>query len=520
MKGVKCRNAELIMQNSELKNLTFWCFDGVIPTYDYLKPEKKLGRKKVTIHPPEPFRIKMVEPIKLLDRRSREAAIQRAGYNLFGLRSEEIFIDLLTDSGTNAMSQNQWSAMLKGDESYAGARSYFRLAETIQDIFGFDYFLPCHQGRAAEHILSTCLVKPGQYVPSNTHFDTTDANIRARGGHPINLVIDEAYDSKSRYPFKGNMDIRKLRRFIEKVGLEQIPLGMITVTNNAGGGQPVSLENLHAVSKTYQAFGIPFFIDACRFAENAYLIKLREPGYADKSPLEISREMFALADGVTVSAKKDGLVNIGGFIAMNDRVLFEQARNQLILREGFPTYGGLAGRDLEAIAIGLREVLQEDYLRYRLGQTTYLAEQLLHLNIPIVEPPGAHAVYIDAGLLLPHIPQDQFPGQALAVQIYTEGGIRTVELGSLAFAYPDPKTGKMVYSPLELVRLALPRRVYTQSHLDYVVEVIEETAARREQIPGYRLTYAPKLLRHFTAQLEPLKQARTFPETAKLTSLI
>jgi tryptophanase len=467
----------------------------------------------MTIHPPEPFRIKMLEPIKLLDRRNRETAIHRAGYNLFGLRAEEIFIDLLTDSGTNAMSQAQWAAMLEGDESYAGARSYFRLAEAIQDIFGFDYFLPCHQGRAAEHILSTCLVKPDRYIPSNTHFDTTDANIRARGGHPLNLVIDEAYVPKSHHPFKGNMDIDKLRSFIEKVGVERIPLGMITVTNNAGGGQPVSLENLRAVAKTYREFGIPFFIDACRFAENAYFIKLREPGYADKSPLEISREIFALADGVIMSAKKDGLVNIGGFIAMNDRVLFEQARNELILHEGFPTYGGLAGRDLEAIAIGLREVLEEDYLRYRLGQTTYLAERLLQLKIPIIEPPGAHAVYIDAGSLLLDIPKDQFPGQALAVQIYLEGGIRTVELGSLAFAYPDLETGQIIYPQLELVRLALPRRVYTQSHLDYVVEVVAETAARREQIPGYRLRAAPKLLRHFTAQLEPLKPVSSCSKT-------
>ena len=465
----------------------------------------------MTIHPPEPFRIKMIEPIKLLDRRSREAAINHAGYNLFGLHSEEIFIDLLTDSGTNAMSQNQWAAIFQGDESYAGASSYFRLAETIKDIFGFDYFLPCHQGRAAEHILSKCLVQPGQYVPSNTHFDTTDANIRARKGHPINLVIDEAYVPQSRHPFKGNMDIHKLRQFIDRLGVAKIPLGMITVTNNAGGGQPVSLANLRAVAATYREFGIPFFIDACRFAENAYLIKLREPGYDDKSLLEICREMFALADGITVSAKKDGLVNIGGFIAMNDHTLYEQARNELILREGFPTYGGLAGRDLEAIAIGLREVLEEDYLHYRLGQTTYLAQRLLELKIPIIEPPGAHAVYIDAGSLLPHIPHDQFPAQALAVQIYQEGGIRTVELGSLMFAHPDPVTGQTIYPQLELVRLALPRRVYTQSHLDYVVEVIAETVARREQIPGYRLTSAPQLLRHFTARLEPIKQASPIP---------
>ncbi len=459
----------------------------------------------MTHHPPEPFRIKMVEPIKLLDRNARKAAIHRAGYNLFGLRSEEIFIDLLTDSGTSAMSHTQWAAMFEGDEAYAGARSYFRLAEVIQDIFNFSYFLPTHQGRAAENILSTCLVKPGQYVPSNMHFDTTDANIRARGAFPTNCIISEAHKSTLYHPFKGNMDIQKLRDLIKKVGAEQIPFGMITITNNAGGGQPVSMENLRAVSETYKEFGIPFFIDGCRFAENAYFIKLREPGYGDKSPLEISREMFALADGMTMSAKKDGMVNIGGFIAMNDKELFEQARNELILREGFTTYGGLAGRDLDAIAVGLREAIQEEYLAYRLGQTTYLAERLRDNGIPIIEPPGAHAVYVDAGLVLPHIPKEQFPGQALAVELYIEGGIRTAEIGSFAFAYPDPDTGKMVHPNLELVRLALPRRVYTQSHLDYVVEVLGETVARRNQIPGYQLTYAPKLLRHFTGQLEPIK---------------
>lgn len=455
-------------------------------------------------HPPEPFRIKMVEPIKLLDRKAREEAVRRAHYNLFGLRSEEIFIDLFTDSGTSAMSQNQWSAMLQGDEAYAGASSYFRLAQVVQDIFGFNYFLPTHQGRAAENILSACLVKPNQYVPSNMHFDTTYANIRDRGGHPTNLIIDEAHDPASGHPFKGNMDIQKLRDFITKVGIENIPLGMITITNNAGGGQPVSMQNIKAVSETYKEFGIPFFIDACRFAENAYLIKLREPSYAHKSPLEISREIFALADGMTISAKKDGIVNIGGLIAMNDATVFERARNELLVREGFPTYGGLSGRDLEAMAVGFREVLEEEYLAYRLGQTAYLAGRLQELGIPIVEPPGGHAVYVDAGQLLPHIPHEQFPGQSLSIEIYLEGGIRTVEIGSLGFAHPDPETGKMVYSKLELVRLALPRRVYTQSHLDYVAETFAKTMARCEQIPGYRVLYAPKLMRQFTAQLEPI----------------
>jgi tryptophanase len=462
-------------------------------------------------HPPEPFRIKSVEPIVLLSRDEREAAIHRAGYNLFSLRSEEIFIDLFTDSGTTAMSQTQWSAMLEGDEAYAGASSYFRLAKVIQEIFGFTYFLPTHQGRAAENILSSCLVKPDQYVPSNIHFDTTYANIRARGGYPVNLVIDEAHDPASIHPFKGNMDIRKLRDFIDEVGADRISLGMITVTNNAGGGQPVSMENLRAVSQTYREFGIPFFIDACRFAENAYFIKLREPGYAQKTPLEISREMFALADGITMSAKKDGMVNIGGFLAMNEDVLYEKARNELILREGFPTYGGLAGRDLEAMAVGFREVLQEDYLAYRLGQTDYLASRLRDLGIPIIEPPGGHAVYVDAGQLLPHIPPDQFPAQALSVELYVEGGIRASEIGSLGFAHPDPQTGRTIHPKLELLRLAIPRRVYTQSHFDYVAETMKKTVARRESVPGYRLLYAPQLLRQFTARLEPICRETVSP---------
>jgi tryptophanase len=457
-----------------------------------------------SIYPPEPFRIKVVESIRLPSREERESALIEAGYNLFSMKAEDIFIDLLTDSGTGAMSSEQWAAIMRGDESYAGARSFHRLKNAVDDIFGFKYFAPTHQGRAAENILAACLVKPGDLVPSNMHFDTTDANIRARNGRPANLVIEEANDPANLHPFKGNMDLVKLKAFCAMYGHEKIPFGMMTVTNNAGGGQPVSMENLKAVADVYREYRIPFFIDAARYAENCYFIKQREPGYEHKSVKEIAHEMFSLADGMTMSAKKDAIVNIGGLLCLNDETLFQNVKNELILREGFPTYGGLAGRDLDAMAIGLYEGLDESYLAYRLGQTAYLAARINGAGIPTIQPTGGHGVYINAGAVLPHISNYEFPAQALAVELYREGGIRGVEIGSVMFACLDPEDNQWHYPKLELLRLAIPRRTYTQSHMDYVADSLAEIKSRADKIRGYKFTYAPELLRHFTARFEPL----------------
>jgi len=451
----------------------------------------------------EPFRIHSTQAIKSISAEQREAALQRVGYNLFGLHADDVLIDLLTDSGTGAMSSRQWAAMMDADESYAGSRSFYRFQDVVREITGLQEVIPTHQGRAAERILFSVVVKPGQVVPNNTHFDTTRANIEFCGAEARDLVIPEGRIPATRHPFKGNMDVAALEATIQEVGRDRIPLVMVTVTNNSGGGQPVSLANLAAVRAVCDRHRIPLYLDACRFAENAYFIKLREEEHAGKSARAIAREMFALVDGCTMSAKKDGLANIGGFLAMNDPAVARECRNLLILTEGFPTYGGLAGYDLEAVATGLDEALDEDYLKYRLRSTAYLAERAEQGGVPVVQPPGGHAVYLDAQALLPHIPAGQYPAQALAVELYRMGGVRGVEIGSVMFAKRHAD-GSETPAGMELVRLAVPRRTYTQSHIDYVGEVIAAVAQRKDALRGYRIVEQAPWLRHFTARFAPL----------------
>jgi len=451
----------------------------------------------------EPFRIHSVQAIDFPDLDQRQAALERAGYNLFGLHADEVIVDLLTDSGTGAMSAKQWAGMMVGDESYAGSRSFYRFEAAVKDITGFSEVIPTHQGRAAEKILFSATVNEGDVVPNNTHFDTTRANVEYQGGEARDLVIAEGTDPAVLHPFKGNMDIAALRATIDEVGRERVPFVMVTVTNNSGGGQPVSMANLRAVREVCDEHDLPLILDACRFAENAWFIKLREEGYADRTPREIAQEMFSLADGCTMSAKKDGLANIGGFVGVNDPDVAMQCRNLLILTEGFPTYGGLAGYDLEAIAQGLEEVLHEDYLRYRIRSTEYLADKAVAAGVPIVQPAGGHAVYLDAKRLLPHIPPHEYPAQALAVELYRNGGVRGVEIGTVMFGRATAD-GPDEVAAMELVRLAIPRRTYTQSHIDYVAEVIIDVASRASDMRGYRIVEQAPWLRHFTARFEPL----------------
>jgi tryptophanase len=452
----------------------------------------------------EPFKIKMVEPLRMSTADHRRRVMQEAGYNAFLIRSEDVIIDLLTDSGTSSMSDRQWAEMILGDEAYAGSRSFFKLEEVVRDITGFKYVIPTHQGRAAERILFSVATRKGDTIPNNTHFDTTRANVEYNGAVALDLMTDEGLSPSSQHPFKGNMDCSKLERLLADTPRERIPLGMITVTNNASGGQPVSMENIRAVSALYRRHGIPFIFDACRFAENAYFIKSREPGYRDRSIKSIAQEMFSYGDGCTMSAKKDAFANIGGFLALNNDEWADRARTLLVLTEGFTTYGGLAGRDLAAIAQGLVEVLDEDYMEYRIASTRYLGEHLQKIGVPIFQPPGGHAIYIDARAFLPHIPPQQFPGQALVVEMYIEAGIRAVEIGSVMFGRTNPETGAFQPAKNELVRLAIPRRVYTQSHVDYVIEAMESLAQRKGDVRGLRFERETPILRHFTSTFRPV----------------
>jgi len=451
----------------------------------------------------EPFKIKSVEPIRFTTREEREILLKEAGYNPFMLHSDDVLIDLLTDSGTSAMSSKQWAGIMEGDEAYAGSKSFYRFEAVVRSITQMKHIIPTHQGRAAEKILFSIVGGPGKYFPNNTHFDTTRANIEFTGSEAVDLLNEVGKHPEVRADFKGNMDIEKLEAFIKEKGPENIPLCMITVTNNSGGGQPVSMQNIKDTKAVCKKYGIPLFLDACRFAENAYFIKLREKGYENKTPLEIAQEMFSYADGVTMSAKKDALVNIGGFLALNDDELAMKCRNLLIVTEGFPTYGGLAGRDLEAVAQGLLEVLDEHYLQYRIRSVEYLGEKLIAAGVPIIEPPGGHAIYIDAKRFTPHLQPEQYPGQSIVCELYIEGGVRAVEIGSVMFGKYD-KNGKLIPAMMELVRLAIPRRVYTQSHIDYLIEVISEVYNRRKDLKGYKIIYEAPMLRHFTAKFEPI----------------
>lgn len=451
----------------------------------------------------EPFKIKSVEPIRFTTVEERKVILRDAGYNPFFIHAEDVLIDLLTDSGTAAMSAKQWAGMMDGDESYAGARSFFRFEKVVQNLTGFKFIIPTHQGRAAERILFSIVGGKGKYIPNNSHFDTTRANVEFSGAVAQDLPTEEGTRPEVIADFKGNMNVPALEKFIKEKGAENIPLCMITVTNNSGGGQPVSMQNIRETKEVLKKYGIPLFLDACRFAENSFFIKKREKEYADKSAREIAHEMFSYADGCTMSAKKDAIVNMGGFLAMNDENLASSARNLLIVTEGFPTYGGLAGRDLEAIAQGLDEVLDEHYLTYRLRSVEYLGNKLTEIGVPILQPPGGHAIYIDAKRFLPNIPPHQYPGQSIVCDLYRVGGIRSVEIGSVMFGKYD-STGKLISPPMELVRLAIPRRVYTQSHIDYVVECVAEMYSGRKNLSGYTITYEAPQLRHFTARFQPL----------------